>query len=153
MGMFGKHHSEETKRKIALNNSGLFQKGQVPWNKGKKGFSAYWKGKKMSKEACEKMKKADRSLTSGENHYNWKGGITPEYRKLRNSVEYKLWRSAVFKRDNWTCIWCGKIGGKLNSDHIKPFAYYPELRFAIDNGRTLCVDCHKTTKTFAERRL
>lgn len=30
----------------------------------------------------------------------------------------------------------------LQADHIKPFA------FAIDNGRTLCVACHKTTDTF-----
>lgn len=145
--MLGKHHSEETKRKIALNNKGF--KGHIPWNKGKKGFPAYWKGKKMSEDACQKMKKADRTLTSGKNHYNWKGGITPEYRKMRNSVEYKLWREAVFKRDNYTCQICGKRGIELHADHMKSFAFYPELRFAIDNGRTLCVPCHKKTETFA----
>jgi len=34
--VLGRHHSEETKRKIALNNKGLFKKGQIPWNKGRK---------------------------------------------------------------------------------------------------------------------
>jgi len=84
-------------------------------------------------------------------HNNYKGGITPISEKIRKSLEYRLWREAIFKRDNWTCVWCGLRGGRLNADHIKAFAYYPELRFAIDNGRTLCEPCHKTTDTFGRK--
>lgn len=84
----------------------------------------------------------------GKDSPNWRGGITPLHRKIRNSKEYALWRTAVFERDDYTCIWCGQCGGTLNADHIKPFALYPELRFAIDNGRTLCEECHRTTDTY-----
>lgn len=98
----------------------------------------------MSEESRRKMSEARK----GDKWYTWKGGITPINRAIRNQVEYKLWREAVFKRDNFTCVFCKVRGNTLNADHIKPFAYYPELRFAIDNGRTLCVTCHKTTDTY-----
>lgn len=78
----------------------------------------------------------------------WKGGVTPIYKKIRKSPEYIAWRTSVFERDNYTCIWCGQNGKELNADHIKSFAHYPELRFDISNGRTLCVTCHKKTDTY-----
>ena len=87
----------------------------------------------------------------GKNHHSWKGGISTEIRRIRYSVEMKLWREAVFTRDNYTCIWCSKRGVNLNADHIKPFALFPELRFSIDNGRTLCKSCHLTTNTYGGR--
>lgn len=78
----------------------------------------------------------------------WKGGIYKENLAIRNTIEYRLWREAVFARDNFTCQHCQVRGGKLNADHIKAFSKYPELRFAIDNGQTLCVDCHRKTGNY-----
>ena len=92
----------------------------------------------------------------GEKGNGWKGGVTPINSAIRHSLEYRLWREAVFKRDDWTCVWCGARSKKgkrveIHADHIKPFAFYPELRFAIDNGRTLCIPCHETTETYKRK--
>ncbi len=57
----------------------------------------------------------------------------------------------MFVRDDYTCVWCGQLGGTLNADHIKPFSTHPELRFDLDNGRTLCVECHKQTDTYLSK--
>lgn len=91
------------------------------------------------------------NLPRGRHHFNWKGGITSENRQARNSTEYKTWRRAVFERDDYTCVLCGTIGGVLNADHIMPFAEYKNLRFDTNNGRTLCVSCHRKTETFGRR--
>lgn len=69
--------------------------------------------------------------------------ITPQNKRIRFSLEYALWREAVFKRDDWTCQHCGKRGGDIQADHIKPFSTHPELRFELSNGQTLCLKCHK----------
>ncbi len=69
----------------------------------------------------------------------------------RNSREYKEWRKAVLERDNYTCAECHEIGGCLHAHHIKAWADYPELRFELSNGVTLCKECHKLTDTYLWR--
>lgn len=78
----------------------------------------------------------------GKNNYNWKGGISSKNEVARGSNKYKKWRLSVFKRDGFACQICGVIGGNLNAHHIKPFKDYPKDRFDLDNGITLCEDCH-----------
>jgi len=109
----------------------------------------YWLGKKRPSPSLKTRKKMSRvHIKRREFHPNWKGGKTAKLTALRHSLEYKLWREAVFERDNYTCQLCGQRGGKLNADHIKMFAYFPEFRFRISNGRTLCESCHKLTDTY-----
>ena len=61
----------------------------------------------------------------------------------RTSKDYKLWRLAVYERDDFTCQECGSRGVRLNAHHIKSWRKHPDLRFAISNGITLCESCHK----------
>lgn len=98
----------------------------------------YWLGKKFSEEHRKKLSEAHK----GGKTPLWKGGITPINQIIRRRLEIRLWRKAVFERDNFTCQKCGRKGGYLVAHHIFNFAEYPELRFAIDNGITLCKECH-----------
>ena len=112
------------------------------------------KGWKHTPETVKKMRlaKLGKPHLAGDKNPNWKGGVSSSNVCIRSSKEYRLWRKSVYERDNYTCIWCGSRGVTLNADHIKPFCDYPELRFAIDNGRTLCIPCHKKTGTWGRPR-
>lgn len=90
---------------------------------------------------------------SGIKCHLWKGGITKENAKIRMSLEMKIWRRSVFERDSYTCRMCGKRGGDKHAHHILPFALYPEKRFDIENGITLCKKCHKKTDSYLRRNL
>ena len=78
----------------------------------------------------------------GENHWNWQGGITPLNHRDRDKAEYITWRVNVYKRDDYTCHDCGKRGIYLHAHHLKGWTKYPELRFDVDNGISLCRECH-----------
>ena len=58
------------------------------------------------------------------------------------------WRNKIFKRDDYTCQICHVRGTRIQADHIKPYKEFPELRYELSNGRTLCIDCHKKTETY-----
>ena len=132
-------------------------KGRVAWNKGlpmwwtparSKGKPAWNRGKKG--EYTTSKRGVKQPNISREKHWAWKGGVTPLNRTIRNSIEYREWRTAVFERDDYTCQGCSTRGGWLEADHIKQFAVYPELRLEVSNGRTLCRTCHiKTFKKHA----
>jgi hypothetical protein len=134
----GKHWklSEKSKRKLSELTKERYLKGLM--NGFKKGDIPWITGKHHTIESRRKISEA----LKGEKGSNWKGGITLKNKKIKDSIEYRLWRESVFARDDWTCQKCGKRGGRLHPHHIQNFAQYPELRFAIENGITLCEKCH-----------
>lgn len=118
-----------------------------------KGFGKWMSGKKHTEETRIKQSKSNLERIEKGTHNFYIDGRTPTRVSIRHSVDYKLWREAIFKRDNWTCKDCKQRGIYLEAHHIKPFAFFPELRFAIDNGVTLCTACHAKVDIFRARTL
>lgn len=79
---------------------------------------------------------------AGSKNPQWRGGRKKPDFTIRRSLDYRLWREAVFSRDDFCCSDCGDRGVYLEADHLLPFAYYPSLRFDVDNGQTVCRSCH-----------
>ena len=92
--------------------------------------------------------KGQQSGRFGESNSNWRGGITPINRAIRSSKEHKEWSRSVLGRDNFTCQSCGKRGGDLHANHLLEFIVYPQYRFIVENGITLCLLCHYLTYRF-----
>lgn len=51
------------------------------------------------------------------------------------------WAWAVRHRDNHTCAYCGSVE-RIEAHHIKPRRTHPELALVVDNGISLCHECH-----------
>ena len=62
-------------------------------------------------------------------------------KSFRERPEYEEWKRRVKERYNNTCQLCGHKGN-IHAHHIKPVSEYPELAFDVDNGITLCGNCH-----------
>ena|SRR3990167_11541089 len=105
----------------------------------------------------------------GENHPKWVSNKKHPFQKsIRELFKYRQWRSDVFTRDNFTCVLCGQWGYLLQVDHFpKSFieiingykiktieeSIACEELWNINNGRTLCVSCHKDTDTWGRRKV
>lgn len=101
----------------------------------------------------------------GEKSVNWQGGLSSLNKRLRRSLQYRNWRTAVYQRNGYKCIWCGADKKYLNADHIKQYAliikennistYEQAVKceelWQVNNGRTLCIDCHKETDTYLNK--
>lgn len=160
IGMTGKTQSIETKLKIS--NS---LKGRIP--KNLKSIAGWNKGIRVSEDIKKKISLSRKGKLVGIDNHLWKGGITKLQDIIRTSYDYKLWRSDVFTRDNFTCQICLKRGIRLEAHHIKPFSIILKEHqiysfkdsllcnelWEISNGQTLCEECHKATDTYLIKKI
>jgi hypothetical protein len=103
-------------------------------------------GRKHTKEARLKMSLSQAGRV-GELAAHWKGGIyrtiKPAKKDRDERMRFRLTiQRQVLERDNYTCQLCGQRGGDLQVDHIQSWKDYVDLRFDINNCRTLCSRCH-----------
>jgi hypothetical protein len=148
-------HSPVSRAKAAESN-----KGKIPWNTGqpmlpqtREALSLSVKGVSKSREHRFKM-----SISrQGENtpHW-WKGGIAEqnqrEHQREMHRFRYKNWREQVFERDHYRCVLEDETcSGHLHADHVKSFRNFPDLRFDVNNGQTLCKHHHEQTPNYGGR--
>jgi len=146
-------HKDKIAKALKGNKHG-FKKGNII----QKGISRTIKTK-------EKMSESHKGLLVGDKNPNWKGGYSNIVERVRQMPEYKLWREAVFKRDNCKCKICEMRSSKikrveLNAHHIIELSRIVKKNkintiinarncselWNLNNGLTLCIKCHKKTK-------
>lgn len=122
----GKKMSEEQKKKLSLAHL-----GKSAWNKGIKGVY----------NRSEQGKISFREKMSGPNNPKWvieRGRLIKGDRILNDPLQ-QWWSRSIKNRDNWKCrISNENCSGKLEAHHILPWSEFPELRYQLNNGITLC---------------
>jgi NUMOD3 motif len=138
------------KTRVSLTKS--YREGKIKnWNAGTKidrsKHPNMGHNRKHTPEALAKMSAARKGKSAhwnkGEKSPMWKGGVTPENKRLRGTTEFYSWREAIFTRDNWTCQKYKIRGGKLHPHHILNFSQHHELRYDVNNGITLSEKAHR----------
>lgn len=150
----GKKHTEEYKNKMRIIMTGrdaywmkgkkLSEETRKKISEGHKGLISWHKDKNLSEEHKSKISKAHKKRWDKIGRKKYK-----RYIHSTKTIKYKQWRTAVFKRDNFTCQKCGITKCCLEAHHIKSWAKYPKSRYKLNNGLTLCQKCHlKTRKNY-----
>jgi hypothetical protein len=151
----GRKHTEQAKKKMSEASKGNKNcLGRVTSEETKRKIGLSNKGKIRSLEMRNKISQSKKGQNSGEKAYQWIKDRT----KLKTDREqaydsrYRYWMNQVKNRDNRKCKISNKdCEGRLEAHHILTWSEYPELRYNIDNGITLCKFHHPRKKEEVEK--
>ncbi len=154
-GKGGGDRNASKRSEVRAKISAALKGREVPWHNPKE----WWKNHPEMRVEFSLAKRRDKNPM-------WAGGMTPFFLSIRQCFRYRLWRDDVYHRDDFVCQKCGRRGGILHADHIKPFiliilenkiktvedALACDELWNINNGQTLCVTCHRKTETHGKTR-
>ncbi len=98
-------------------------------------------GKTVSDKPYRRKKfcsKECRGKAHGADHWNYRGAADTQRKRLY--AQALTWRRKIISRDK-KCACCGSTE-RLRAHHLDSWSKHPEKRFDLDNGATLCHDCH-----------
>ena len=175
-------HREELQKKWRIKEEDFVpQEGRNRQGRFVKKHCLGMTGKKHLETTKEKMSKKQKGIPNfklrGVLSHLWRGGVTPLRHQIRYSLENKIWRETVFKRDNYICQECFKKSSEIHPHHKIPLLiifnnflkHYSQfspiddketlIRLAttyepfwdITNGITLCGDCHRKTENYGKK--
>lgn len=130
-------YTEEVRKRMSEVKREQYKNGYVPWNKGKK----------MTKEYCQRISDVQKGKRLGPESPKWKGGLNPMWlRKQRiriNGGAHSLGEWETLKAQcNWVCLGCKKPEPEitLTKDHIIPITKGGSDN--IENIQPLCKSCN-----------
>lgn len=136
--MMGAERAAELSAKIRNRRLGKVQSAESR-AKGSKSLKEMWRKRREEGKVEAIAEKISRAL-KGKVHLEKRVDIDD-----RRYIRGIQWREAILTRDLRTCQSCSAQPEekKLHAHHIKPWEFYPELRYELSNGLTLCNKCHR----------
>lgn len=145
LAKLGKKHTEQHKKNMSLSMMGIPKPPRTKEHTEKIRLSKVGKPHILTQKGLESFIQK----TSGSNNCRWiedRSKIKIGDRSLNDPLQ-KGWRKAVKNRDGWKCrIADENCSGKLEAHHILPWSQFPELRYQVNNGITLCHAHHPRKK-------
>ena len=93
------------------------------------------------KGKAEVVEELNRPLRTSTALYPWPHVIRlVTYVHVPRTAQRKISRRALFARDNWRCVYCGTVGGRLTLDHVVPRSRGGDSVW--ENVVTSCAPCN-----------
>lgn len=140
------------KKYCNLSCSGIAQRGKTVSQDTKRKQKEAKLGTKQSAEVIKKRI----SHQLGEKNWRWisdRTEVVGRHNRSLHDPDYKRWRMGVYMRDNFKCrIPSQECKGRIEAHHILTWKDFPDLRYEVNNGITLC-HAHHPRRRAEEKRL